>query len=379
MSGKIRKQKRLLKRYTNGKLIWRNIRFFIFYLILLALIGYSGYFVYTYLDECLVAYESAQSHYVSDEFAKVFSEYRFDELYEYENASSLTSETKEDYIAYMRELIEGTYIEYSEVPSKDAAEKKFKVTSNGKSFATFTIRKNGEKTDCGFLGEVDLYEPGTITTDILQPITYTYTIPQDATLYVDKQPISEEYLVERDIKTFASGHLPSSLQTPDLCTYRFTKALGVPDIFVIDKDGAKLELTQTAQDTYAYSYKYSDDEMKPVFEEYVVNAAKALCMFTTENTTLKNLLAYMKPGSSAESYCKNVDRMWLTKADKYSFSDIRTENYVSFSDTIFSCEVHLVYNTVSRKVENSYPSSVRFYLEHVGNTCKIYDIEFLQS
>lgn len=377
---KMRRQNKLLKRYTNRRLFWRNFRFFIFYLILLGVIGFGFYFVYTYLEDVLTLYESAQPKYVAEEVAKVFKDHDYETLYEYEDVSKMSFQSKEDYVTYLRSLTDGTYIDYHEVPSKDTNVKRYTVTSNGKSFASFTIQKTGETVNCGFLGEaIDLYEKGSISTDILQPITYSVTIPEGGKLLVNGDEISTDFIVKSDIETFVKGHLPESVNAPEsLCTYQFVYSLGIPTIEAYDKQNNSIALQETAQDTYAFTFEYEDEIMRPKYEENILEVAEMFCKMTTKNANYKDVRAFMKPSSNADQYILNMDRTWLVKADKYAFNNVVTENYVSFSDSFFSCEVRFDFYTVSNKKENTYPWAARFFLEKVNDKWLVIDIEFME-
>lgn len=371
------KKNRLFRRYTKGKLIFRNIRFFLFYLVLVAAIGFGFYKVYVYVDASLTAYEQAQSSYVAEDMASMFIEGRYDEIYNYEDASKLVMETKEDYVDYLKELTEGTYITYKEVGTREQDERKFTVSSNGKSFASFTIKKSGESVDCGLLGVVDLYEFGSVSTDVIQPITYQVTIPDDAKLIVNDEEIGKDNIVKDGIETFASGHLPSGYPSYTLCTYRFTIALGLPEIEAFDVNGKKLALTETSQDVYEHIFTYMDDELKPIHEKYIVEVGESICKFMTENCSKYTLLKLLKDNSPAAKAINETDASWLTEAQEYSFRNVRTENYVQYSDELFSCELYLDFDTVSRRVENSYPYHIRFFVQKVGNEWKVYDFIYI--
>ncbi len=371
------KKNRLFRRYTKGKLIFRNIRFFLFYLVLLAAIGFGFYKVYVYVEASLTAYEQAQSSYVAEDMASMFIEGRYDEIYNYEDASKLVMETKEDYVDYLKELTEGTYITYKEVGTREQDERKFTVSSNGKSFASFTIKKSGESVDCGLLGVVDLYEFGSVSTDVIQPITYQVTIPDDAKLIVNDEEIGKDNIVKEGIETFASGHLPSGYPSYTLCTYRFTIALGLPEIEAFDVNGKKLALTETSQDVYEHIFTYMDDELKPIHEKYIVEVGESICKFMTENCSKYTLLKLLKDNSPAAKAINETDASWLTEAQEYSFRNVRTENYVQYSDELFSCELYLDFDTVSRRVENSYPYHIRFFVQKVGNDWKVYDFIYI--
>ena len=372
------KEKRLFKRYRKGKLIFRNIRFFIFYLILLVAIGFGFYKVYLYVDESLTNYEKAQSSYVAEDMAKFFTERKYEALYDYEDASKLDIETKDDYVAYLNKLTEGTYISYKEVDTREPNIKKYSVASNGKTFASFTIQKSGESLDCGLLGIVDLYEFGSVSTDIIQPISYQVTIPDDANLYVNGNIVDRNKIIKSDIETFATGHLPEGYPSYSLCTYQFSVALGVPIIKANNINGSEILLKETSQDVFESVFSFDDEELKPVHEEYIVDVAEKICMFMSKKTSRDAVLKTMQKDSKAAKAINETNAMWLSEAKKYSFRNVRTENYFRYSEDVFSCELYFDYDIVAKNnVENSYPYHIRFFVQRVGNEWKVYDFIYI--
>jgi len=373
-----KKMQRLFNRYTAKRLRRRNFRFGVFYLFLLCAIVFGLYKLYVYVDDFLVAYEKAQSRHVIEDMADMFLEKRFEDIYEYENKELLQNETKEDYVAYLTQLTEGAYITYVEVPSQSSSERLFKVTANGKSFASFSIKNSGEFADCNLFGlikDVELYVPGTVSTDILQPVTYQVVIPTHATLIINGEEAKEEYLIKSGEKTFASDHLPEGYPVYTLDTYRFTLSLGTPVISALDENGNALTLKEISQDCFEYTFNYKDEELSPLHESKAIDAAKAICKYMTKNTYQNDVLQYMHKNSEAAKNIREVDSHWTTKADKYSFENIETKNYIMFSDTVFSCEVSLDYLTTTRKVENTYPTAYRFYFSLEDGEWLIYYYE----
>ena len=378
------KRKRKYTRYTEGKLRLRNIRFWVIYLVLVALIVFAGTHVYRYFDTSLTAYEEAasKSQKIVDEVSAIFTEKHFDQLYAYEDSSLDYMETKEDYVAYLNRLTENAEIDCTLVRSEQPDEQTYSVTADGKSFATFVLKKSGESEFeilpmFGFTLRAEEYELKSIQTSILQLAAYEVTARDSDTVYVNGKALTAEQAISTGAKLFYDGHLPEGYPSPTLTTYRFTCALGEPEIRVVDASGSECELTKESDYTYSYQFQYADETMKPQFEANVLECAKDICLYTTNNQTQARVLKRMETGSKAAEAIKNIDAKWLTKADKKSFENERTENYAMFGESIFCCDVHFVYNTVSRGVENSYPTSYRLYFKLVDGAWLIYDFENL--
>jgi len=379
----VKPRKKKYERYTEKHLRHRNMRFWLIYLGLLVLIAVCFTSVYAYFDKNLREYEAAQYIYLAEDVSRIFTERRFDELYTYEDTGVEYLETREDYVNYLNTLTEGKTIAYSQVSSTDYNEVKFVVTADGASFARFTLRKTGEVQSfeiiplIGYSIGTDLYELGEITTDIIQPITYDYTIPASATITVNGKSLPESTVVKSGETLFYEGHLPAGYPSETLTSYRFTCAMGTPEIVVTDADGNALELTEVGQDSYRYEFQYCDAEMKKAYEEYGVAFVKLLCRYSTDNCKLSTLLAKVKSNSAAYDTIQAIDEKWRTKADDYTFLNIETCNYARFSDTVYCCDVSLNYHGTFKGKVNDYPTKVRVYLIKDKGEWKVYDFMYL--
>lgn len=369
-------------RYTEERLFRRNLRFWLVWLALVALIAVGIMRIHAYFDKNLRQYEASQYEYLAEDAGKIFTERRFDELYSYEKTDADYLETKEDYVEYLNTLTEGKDITITEVGSTNPQEKKYVVKADNASFARFTLKKQMDENNepkmfsfevipfVGYTIGTELYELGEITTDIIQPITYDYTIPTSATITVNGKPLPEKAIVKANEPLFYEGHLPSDFKGDTLTSYRFTCAMGIPEISVKDAEGNDLELTEVGQDSYRYEFAYCDDEMKKGYEDYGVSFVKLLCRYTTDNCKLATVLGKVKDGSPAYKTINEIPTEWRTSAKDYTFLNIQTKNYARYSDTLYSCEVSMTYHCTysqSKKV-NDYENAYRvFFIKEKGN------------
>lgn len=370
-------------RYTAERLRLRNIRFWVLYLVFVVLIILAFRSVHAYFDASLSEYEAAQSDDIIDKTAQLFIDRRFDVLYEYEDQSIDYIESRDDYISYLEELTKNATIEYQEAASLDTSKRKFIVTADGKSFASFTIRKSGEAAEfeliplIGYKLKAEKYEFDSISSSVLRPASYEVTLRDTDTLYVNGSELPEKYIVKKGVPLFYEGHLPETMVSPKLDTYRFTCALDEPEIKVLDMNGEEYELETEDGYVLNYVFTYQDDELKPQFEEQALTCVKNISLYTTKNISREKVLKLMVSDSKAADFIKNIDGMWLTKADKYTFENVKTQNYAMFSDNVFSCDVSFDYNTVSKGKANSYPVSYRLYYIKTENDWLVYDLENL--
>ena len=379
------KDKKKYTRYTKQHLVFRNIRFWLIWLVIVGLMVWGFMKVHDYFDARLAEYEAAQYTYVADEMAKVFEDRHFEELFAYENCDVEYMESKQDYIAYLNRLTAGREITHKQISSENSGEVRYVVSADDKAFGQFTLKKTGETMSfeviplIGYTVGVDIYEPGDIIMNTLHPVTYDYTVPSYATISVNGQLLGEEYKVSEQT-LFFEGHLPKNASARDnyrLVSYRFTCALEEPDVRVNDADGNAVELTDKGQDTYEYEFAYQDDELKSKCESKAVEFMKAWCLFSTHNGKKATVQNMTVNGSKAYEFINNYEATWITSADSYAFGDYSSCNYAWLTDDVITCEVSIVYNTTTKHKDNSYETKCRLYFMKSGNDWKVYDFEMM--
>lgn len=395
------KSKKKYTRYTKGHLIGRNIRFWIFWLILVGLIVWGLMTVHAYFDKCLVEYEAAQYTYVAEDFFnEVFAKKDFAKLYEYENCDTEYMESKQDYINYLTVLTANKEITYTQIQPENSDEVRYVVSADDKAFGQFTLKKVYEQVEdpethemkeqvktysfeviplIGYTVGVDIYEKGDIIMNTLHPVTYDYKIPSYAVITVNGKELGQEYIVSEET-LFFEGHMPKNATVRDnyhLVSYRFTCALGEPEIRVTDPEGNNIELAAKGQDTYEYEFVYQDEELKSKCEGKALEFMKAWCLFSTHNGKKSTVLNMTVTGSKAYDFIDHYETTWITVADETEFGEYSSRHYVQLTDNVISCEFHIVYNTITKHKENTYETNCRLYFMRDGNNWKVYDFEFI--
>jgi len=398
------KKKRKYTRYTWGKLAARNTRFWILYIVLVVLLALGLKSIYDYFEVNLTEYEKNQYSYVADDMATIFTEKRFDELCVYEenynkfadtaqNVENITTdvyiETTSDYTTYLKQLAGNAVIDYTRIASTNPSELRYLVTADGKAFAEFTLTRkldeNGEPMSYSFealpvLGyplNADIYDKGTISINLLNPATYDYAIPSDASIFVNGALLSDDYVVKTE-NLFYTEHLPEGAETYYIKHYRFTCALPNTTIEVLDAEGNELKLTDCGNDTFKYEVPFVQ-ALSSTFAPVAENFTTYWCKYSTFNCTLNNVLSLTVKNSNAYNFINSYEKIWITKADRLEIRDLKSENFLQIWDDIVCCEVSCVYHTLTSYKENDYPLHMRLYLTLDNGAWKVYDFEMLES
>jgi len=178
------------------------------------------------------------------------------------------------------------------------------------------------------------------------------------------EELSDEYITQRDIETFAAGRLPSNIYTPTFHVYTFTSHFGVPDIKVVNAEGTEgvLIADEGSENGWHMDLEYQDERIKPKMEERVLKAAKSYATFVSEDTTRAGILQYVLKGSEAEKKINAYDNDWFTPHARYHFSHEVTHNYYLFADNCFSVDVQMAFHmSSSNGKETAYPCVYRLY------------------
>lgn len=380
-------KKRRYTRYTQAHLTRRNVRFWIFYLVLIALIVLGLIQVHKYFERQLVGYEETYYTHVAEEAFKIFSEKRYDELYQYETMTDPNLEGKEEYVAYLEKTIGEEEIEYTEVAPKAANERRFLVTVEGKAFAEFTLNKLEDDEYRFFVIPItnsypwghEKYEFGTIDIDSKNPLLYDYYVPSYASVAVNGRTLDESYVSGEDEAFFFDGHLPDGVNGFGLRHYSFECALGEPQVVVTDENGNAIPLVDEGEGIFRYEYIYSDEVYKEQFEEKALAFLKNWCLYSSHNTNRGNVTDLCIPGSKAVNFIKNYESYWITKADKQSFENEKSWNYSMIDEKVLVCDVSCNYITVTKGKTNNYDMHLRVYLYEYKGEWLVYDFEMISD
>lgn len=348
--------------------------FYTVYFVLIALFAFAVAFGMRYLKGYLAAYERSQPKYKAEEVAQTFLTRDFDTLFQYEDQSQFTAETQQQYVEYMNELTSGMSLSYGSVVSGSEDVKKYSVKADDVPVGEFTLKRDGQYDEYGFEGwTLDTMK----TTGMLRAETFRVTAPQNSTVYVDGQPLSDAAIVESDAPLFEVGELPDGAQAPMACTYEFTRFFGVSRVQVIDAYGQENVLTQEGN-SYTAAFNYDDERLAPEVEERVIEVVRRLSCFMSDDYSRSRLYKDLIENSNAYRYVKAYDNDWIMNHRDYDFLNMSVTNYVSYSADCFSTEARYDYKIIYRKADPEiYPTAYRLFFKRVKDTWYLYDFTLI--
>lgn len=313
-------------------------------------------------------YEASMPKYVAQEIEKIFTSRDFSTIYEYDDVSVCEEEGKDAYVAYMEKLTAGQDIVCREAFSANKEEKVYQVKYGENKLGSFTLCKSGLQSEMGN----DLWQLKEIRTEVIQPTTYSITVPETSTVYANKQLLDDGDIVERGL-ALSDGYLPEGFEAASWCTYSIDRCFGIPDFDVVDAKGRDQMIVPNEQGQLSVMINYDDDEMRHELEEYVFKVAKVFAKFTSDDASTSAIMKFVKEDTNASSYIYGFDGGWFLAHRDVDFEKMRTENYVMYDEDTFSCDVFFDYVIQYKKTTEVYPTGYTFFFEREDDYWLLFD------
>ncbi|MBO4297668.1 MAG: hypothetical protein J5998_02620 [Clostridia bacterium] len=283
-------------------------------------------------------------------------------------------ESKQDYIDWATEKTQDGTFTYNMAYSDDPSVLKYNVKLNGEKFGSFTLKEQPDTTE---------YHFSTWAFDSLEIINpaaaeYTVTVPSGATVRAGEEQLTAQNVVESGLDTPWTGHmlLPET-QAPTQARYTFTRFFGCPEITVTDEYGNACAVTGDAETGFT-ALRNNDDGLQAATEGRVTEFVKAFSSFTANDLSRSKMLKYVRKGTTAYPIIETFDNSWFKKHSSAKVENLKTENYIRFTDDTMACDVSFDHVVQYNDGEKIYPTAYRCYFVLRNDEWYLYDFESIQ-
>ena len=295
-----------------------------------------------------------------------FAQQNHPDLFQYED--------KQDYIDWVTSVTKDGRFTYSMAYSDDPSVLRYNVKLNGEKFGTFSLREQPNSTEYGF----STWSFDTLDTIVPAATEYTVTAPAGAAVYAGEQRLTEANAVETGIATPWTGHmLLEETPAPTQTRYAFTRFFGCPEIRVTDEAGRPCALTGDEASGFT-ALRNSDAALQSEAEARVTEFVKAFSAFTAGDLATRNMLKFVRKGTVAYPVIETFDNSWFGKHTSAKVENLRTDNYIRFTDDTMACDVYYDYAVQYNDGEKTYPTAYRFYFVLRSDVWYLYDFESIQ-
>ncbi len=352
--------------------------FYPIYLLVVLLIVWGIFVGCERLAEVLRVYESSLPKYVAQDAAQMFMNRDFEKVYSYQDPADFAGEDAQTYAAYMREFTADGELTWDESYSSSEDEKVYAVRLDGKRLFEFTLCKSGTQDENGN----DQWELNEVRTLGISTGTRTVKAPAESTVYIDGEALDGSAIIEEGIALEeAEFLLGDEAKSPTMCVYQYEICLGEPQVRVVDAQGRENPLT-VDENGNVEAARNSDSQIKRQVEDRVVEIVEAFAKYTSEDLSQSKMLKFVRKGTNGYEKIKNFDNNWFGSHSGYAFENMKTDNYMIFSDDTFACDISFVYIIRYRGEdvdEVRYDTNYRFYFVERDDEWYLYDFKMVNQ
>ena len=283
-------------------------------------------------------------------------------------------ESKEDYIDWINQRIQGGAFTYNMAYSSDPSVINYNVKLNGEKFGTFSLHEQPNSTDYGF----STWSFATLDTIVPTATEYSVTVPTGATVYAGDERLTEANAAESGIATPWTGHmLLEETIAPSQTRYVFTRFFGCPEIRVTDEAGKPCALTGDEISGFT-ALRNNDAALQSEAEARVTEFVKAFSSFVSNDLSRSAMLKYVRKGTVAYPIIEKFDNSWFGKHSSAKIENLEIGNYIRFTDDTMACDVSYDHVVVYNDGEKTYPTAYRFYFVLRSDVWYLYEFESIQ-
>lgn len=358
---------------TSKKRKKKKIRIFypIYFLLMIAAVG-AVFVVCDMIRENLKAYEASLPKYVAEDVAEMFLSKDFERVYAYQDPAEFAGEDAKTYAEYMTRFTENGELTWGESYSTNEDEMVYAVRLDGKRLFEFTLTRSGPET------AENQWKLTDVTTLGVSTATHTVKAPSDSTVYVRGSALGADSIIEDNIAVEDEAFLLNEdAKSPTMCVYEFETCFGEPEVRVVDKNGVENKLTVLADGSFEAAFN-SEDALKEKAEERVIEITKAFANFTSEDLDKYKMLRLARKGTSGYDKIERFDNEWFGRHDGYDFENMVTDNYMSFSEDTFACDIYFDYIIKYEDTDDlRYETHYRFYMVERDDEWYLYDFKMI--
>lgn len=179
-----------------------------------------------------------------------------------------------------------------------------------------------------------------------EPSEYSLLVPFDTKVYINGIELGEEYVTEKNIVyTEVSDYSELLVNPKTLCRYTVKDLLFAPEISVKDAFGTECPLTEINNNEFCCTSAPNPDKLER-YDEFAKAFAVAMVEFTMEDPALisqnmSEALAFTRYDSPANQViCNSYIAFVWQKKHTLTYNSLYTDNYISYGDNAFSCDIH---------------------------------------
>ena len=313
-----------------------GIIFYTFYFLFIFVFFVGTFFGLQFLKDFLADFEAAQPTVQSQQvFDTLFADPDWAKLYDMASVESTSYEGKEEYVAYMEDLVGDSELNMIETSAGLSGGKKYYIRKDDVRVASFTMTSDTDLTD---LTQIPDWKLGAVELFYERNESFRIQKLDGHIATVNGVKLDDSFTIQIATTT-AEDYLPIDVVGNRICIQEITGLMGMPTVTITDDKGAAMEVVyDEATRTFVEQTEATaiTDDLKNV----AIDACKAYSMYMIEAVGADKVAKYFETTSDVYKMIVRSER-WMQDYSDYRFGNEEVSNYVRYTDDLFSAKVSL--------------------------------------
>jgi len=311
-----------------------SVIFYTFYFLFIFLFFVGTFIGLKWLHGFLADFEAAQPTVQSKQvFDTLFADPDWDSLYDMAKVEDTPYEGKEEFVAYMENLVGDSELNMIET-SAGLGGKKYYIRKDDTRVASFTMT-GGEDAA---MTEIPDWRLDTVEVFFERNESFLIQKQDGHTATVNGVALDDSFTIQIATTT-AEEYLPIDVVGNRTCVQKIDNLMAMPEVKITDEKGTEMEVVyDEATRTFVEQTEATaiTDDLKNV----AIDACKAYSMYMIEAVGADKVAKYFETTADVYKFIIKSDR-WMQDYSDYRFGNEEVTNYVRYTDDLFSAKVSL--------------------------------------
>jgi len=320
----------------------------------------------------LSAYEKSQPKYEMEKVINLFEDSDSTQLVKYMTYDLSIFESDSTIVRYLDGLlVDGQWDFEQKAGAYTQNTPVYKVKKDGVAVATVTLIKSSEK-DTFNMDKWELQSVG----DLLPTLAdYEVLAPAAATVYVNGIPLSDKYMIDKNIAIPDLANSAKYVSVPTMVKYSFSGLHDKPQIVAVG-NVFNSELAATYQNDHTIKFAFeSDQDFNNSQESRIIEFSQLYGRYVTNDAKFASLSPYIIANSNSYNFLKTISaiNIWYGSHTLPEFINLVVSNYQMYNENCYSCDVSFTLTFVLSNKTFQYPTNLRYYFVKSNDVWRIAD------
>ena len=313
-----------------------SVIFYTFYFLFIFLFFVGTFIGLNWLKGFLVDFEAAQPTVQSKQvFDSLFADPDWDKLYDMAGVEDTPYEGKDEFVAYMENLVGDSELNMIETSAGLSGGKKYYVRVDTTRVASFTMTSDTDLTD---MTQIPDWKLGEVEVFFERGESFRISKQDGHTATVNGVALDDSFTIQK-ATTVAASYLPIDVVSNCTSIQEISGLMAMPEVKITDEKGAEMEVVyDEATRTFVEQTEVTaiSDDLKNV----AIDACKAYSMYMIEAVGADKVAKYFETTADVYKFIVRSER-WMQDYSDYRFGNEEVTNYVRYTDDLFSAKVSL--------------------------------------